>query len=103
MSYTQHNEWADSMADWAVAHNEDYTAADRHEHAFVQPQVRPYIPAGVTQQGRIQPTIVPAEACTEIGADDSEPLTRGESLRFWIVTSAISFAGYALLVWWFKP
>ena len=29
---------------------------------------RPYIPAGCDQQGRLQP----AEACTEVGADDDD-------------------------------
>lgn len=48
----------------------------------------------------------PAEAATEVGHSDGSPLTRAESLRFWLVVSAPAFVGvvgFAALLWVLKP
>lgn len=48
----------------------------------------------------------PAEAATEVGHSDGAPLTRAESLRFWLVVSAPAFVGvvgFAALLWVLKP
>lgn len=61
MSNTAHHDWADSMADWACNQN-----CNQGRTCDCQPQ--------------------PAEACTEVGAD--QPLTRKESATFWAIASA---------------
>jgi hypothetical protein len=72
------------------------------------PTRRAFVPQGCDQQGREEPTIqpAPAEACTEVGQDDGEPLTRGEAIRFWAFVCAPGFVGvigFAVLIWCAKP
>lgn len=66
---------------------------------------RAFIPQGCDQQGRYEATIQPqpAEACTELGAEQGEPLTAQERLLFWAVVNAAGVGffgviGYAVLV-----
>ena len=57
---------------------------------WAQDNVRPFIPAGCDQQGRYMPTY-PAEACTEVGADDYSAADKEQS-RF--VTGVLSTGIY---------
>lgn len=43
---------------------------------------RPFIPQGCDQQGRLKPTIQPAEACTELGCDDDDDTDVSGALKW---------------------
>lgn len=49
-----------------------------HMLAWKRKPLRPFVPQGCDQQGRLQPTIqpAPAEACTELGAEPTQRRAR---------------------------
>lgn len=58
---------------------------------------RPFIPQGADQQGRYVPTI-PAEACSELGADADEQMRSADGIGFvYIAVGAICWVCF--IVW----
>lgn len=64
---------------------------------WAQENVRPFIAQGCDQQGRHVPTI-PAEACTELGADADEQMRSADAIGFvYIAVGAICWVCF--IVW----
>ena len=64
---------------------------------WAQENVRPFIAQGCDQQGRYVPTI-PAEACSELGADADEQMRSADGIGFvYIAVGAICWVCF--IVW----
>lgn len=77
-----------------------------HRHQWVSPQGRPAWPARRCSPEVADARPAPAEACTEVGQDDGQPLTAREALIFWLTVCAPSIGGVALMalvLWVTKP
>lgn len=99
----------DEMGEWVESHPITQRAHRALPLAADWPHRRAFIPQGCDQQGRLTPTIKPAEPFPVVvdrvaeDYDKPEPLTRKESVTFWAVASApaivvIGVAGFAIWV-----
>ena len=87
----------DDMGEWAESHPMTRRAHRAHRALPLEadwPVRRAFIPQGCDQQGRVVPTIKPAEPFPVVvdraveDYDKPEPLTLKESVSFWAVASA---------------
>lgn len=113
MSNTAH-EGMDDMGEWAEAH-----PITRRAHRALPlpadwPHRRAFIPQGCDQQGRLTPSIKPADQFPVVAdrmpesfdADEGDPMTAREALIFWLTVCAPSIGGVALMaliLWMTKP
>lgn len=96
------HEWADSMADWAEHQDFErdrlaFLSADytKRERQYVEMQGRPAWPARRCSP-EVQP--VPAEAATEIGAEDQSESADAE-VMVWLLKGLCVVVAALLCVW----